>query len=422
VTTIVSSALAPDRAVPARDALLDPDTFADAVDRFVRRRGTFAQIRAARRRRARYQVGRSLRVLHELEVDGAPLLLSARTFAGDVSEIASRARERAIATGLMPPVLPLHDLGAVAWVYPNDRKIGALPELEATVAALLRRERMHVQLVAWAPEKSVVVRCEDEGETIAYAKAHAEEGTAVREQRFHDHLHRRLITANGLSIPRALACGRNVVVVEAVCGTRLARVEGAAAGDAFGRYGRALAKLHSLDGRSAVGPLARFDPERVVAGARLIGRVRPDLAEEVLALALKLAGARPEPGRRALLHGDAHPKNALDDGDRVALIDLEQLAAGDPAADIGGVLAALRYRSVTGDLAEETAETCEQAFLNAYAVGGMLLTTAALRWYTAAALLVERAVRAVTRVREEGLEHLPALLRDAAGVLQGGRS
>ena len=40
------------------------------------------------------------------------------------------------------------------------------------------------------------------------------------------------------------------------------------------------------------------------------------------------------------VHGDANLRNALLDGDRVSLIDLEDVAAGPAAADVGHVLAA----------------------------------------------------------------------------------
>jgi len=43
-----------------------------------------------------------------------------------------------------------------------------------------------------------------------------------------------------------------------------------------------------------------------------------------------------------------------------------------------------------------------------------------IRWYTAAALLTERALRAVNRIRPEGLAVLDRLLDEAFSELRGG--
>ena len=49
-------------------------------------------------------------------------------------------------------------------------------------------------------------------------------------------------------------------------------------------------------------------------------------------------------------------------------------------------------------------------------------TLTALRWHTAAALLVERAERAVHRVLPDSLARLPALLHEADRLLTGKRA
>jgi hypothetical protein len=59
------------------------------------------------------------------------------------------------------------------------------------------------------------------------------------------------------------------------------------------------------------------------------------------------------------------------------------------------------------------------AFLEGYAMVSMLPPVSELRWHTAAALLAQRAFRAVTRVRPEALPHIEALLTDALRILRG---
>ncbi len=57
--------------------------------------------------------------------------------------------------------------------------------------------------------------------------------------------------------------------------------------------------------------------------------------------------------------------------------------------------------------------------LAGYASVRPLPAATAVRWYTAAALLTERALRAVTWMRLEALTHLDVLLADARTILDG---
>jgi len=119
-----------------------------------------------------------------------------------------------------------------------------------------------------------------------------------------------------------------------------------------------------------------------------------------------------------VVHGDVHLKNGLLQGRRIALIDLDQTGLGTAAMDLGSALAGLRYRALVDD---ETArgERARSALLDGYASARELPGRADLDWHIAAALLSERALRAVNRVREDGLAHLGAVLADARAVLRG---
>jgi Ser/Thr protein kinase RdoA (MazF antagonist) len=151
-----------------------------------------------------------------------------------------------------------------------------------------------------------------------------------------------------------------------------------------------------------------------VAACELVARARPDAAREVRRLGAEPEARRPAPAESALLHGDPHPKNALVTEGRVTFVDLDQAAAGPRAADLGSVLAALRYGRCVGGLTAGHARALEVALLAGY---GDLPARDELVWHTAAALLVERAARAVHRVRLPGLLRLDALLADARELL-----
>jgi Ser/Thr protein kinase RdoA (MazF antagonist) len=130
-----------------------------------------------------------------------------------------------------------------------------------------------------------------------------------------------------------------------------------------------------------------------------------------------VACCEPPAGPAVCLHGDLHPKNGIVTQDGVALIDLDQSAAGPAAADVGSLLAGLRYGRRIGLLSGSAERRLSAAFLAGYASTRPLPPMASLRWSMAAALLAERALRAVNRVRPEGLVHLDGLLADAHKAL-----
>jgi Ser/Thr protein kinase RdoA (MazF antagonist) len=118
------------------------------------------------------------------------------------------------------------------------------------------------------------------------------------------------------------------------------------------------------------------------------------------------------------LHGDVHLKNGLLQARRIALIDLDQVGVGPTAADLGSAIAGLRFSALVGDEHARGARL-QQALLDGYASMRELPAPDALRWHVAAALLSERALRAVNRIRPDGLVHLGAVLADAHDVLRG---
>src|SRR5438067_484284 len=89
----------------------------------------------------------------------------------------------------------------------------------------------------------------------------------------------------------------------------------------------------------------------------------------------------------------------------------EQLLLFEPIA--GDRLAELRYQRLIGLISSTQERQDSDAFLAGYAAIRLVPAPTTLAWYTAAALLVERALAAVHGLRSEGLLHLDALLADA---------
>jgi Ser/Thr protein kinase RdoA (MazF antagonist) len=102
----------------------------------------------------------------------------------------------------------------------------------------------------------------------------------------------------------------------------------------------------------------------------------------------------------------------------VALIDLDQVATGPAAAELGSVLASLRYAGVVGLLPAALVPALGDSLLAGYREVRQAPAEEELRAHTAAAVLGERALRVVTRIRAEGLRRLPALLAAAREELR----
>jgi aminoglycoside phosphotransferase len=341
------SALAPDPAVPRRDALLRPITFAGIVSD--RLRGG-VPVERCELIYAKYRFGDSLRVAYRCDDD----VVSCRT---------------GVSGGVPAP-----EVDAALWVFPDDRKLTSLAALGG-------------RLVAYAPEHSATAACLDRrGRVIAYAK------TGEAERRGLEH-------AAGLDVPRILAT-EPVLRIEAIHGERLDRAH-----DLRG-LGAALARLHGLAPPRE--RFARLDLDRLATAAGIVARARPDAARAAERVLMRLIAQREDArGPVVCLHGDANLRNAIRRPDgRVALIDLEHLAAGPAAADLGHVLALQLAAGRPG-----------RDLLAGYAAVARPPDADALRWHTAACMLARVALPAVSRVRPRTLSRLRALLDTAADLV-----
>ena len=372
--------LAPDPAVPQRDALLD--------ERHMARR-----LGAARCERinAKYRVGDSLRVVYRADDDR---VLAGRTFRGRSHSVFRRAAAAASEPGA---VLHLEELETVFWRFPHDRRLAGLrvlDRLDALVGAPVAR----TLLMAYAPERAAAVECRGaDGRVLAYLKVHWD--AAARELANAEAAAAAVGESDPhLRIPRVLAHSLpdQALVYEPLGGDRLDGIADLA--PALRALGAALATLHD------VRPLPerrfdRLDPERLALAAAVVGRARPDCAAAASALHERLAGGPPE-SPAVHLHGDANLRNALLDGDRIGLVDLEDAGAGPAAADLGFVIAGLLARGEDG----------AAPLLDGYARVARPPTEDALRWHVAASVLARVAVPAVGRIRPALLGRLKSLL------------
>ncbi len=401
VTMNTTPLLAVDPALPQRDLLLDETLMTEYLSRLVKYR-----IEDCERLRTKYRVGTSLRVLYKLRGNGRSNRIAARAF----------PRTRRV-TNQVTSQTELNDpeLNATFWIFPHDRKIKNLAVL-SNIPDELRNIEGRIwatsRIVAHAPEKSVTAQCLDDNEqVIAYAKIYAgDEGRQIFETY-------RAVTGK-VQIPRAIAYSESnhLLLLETVDGVPLSTV--AESENAFFRLGKALNSLHRIKSPSSLPRATRLTPDAVARASATISQARPDVAALVQHLSSKLI-AQYTHGKPVFLHGDVHPKNIFLNEETLFLLDLDQAATGAATADLGSVIAGLYCDACTGSRTWREASVLRRAFLTGY---GAPDDSHELRWHIAAALLQERALRSVTRIRTATLQKLPQILRTAQAVLNGGVS
>lgn len=411
-----SFGLAPDPTLPQRDLLLDDQKMAAHLSLLITRGGP-SVIDSCEKQRIKYRIGESLRVLYRLGLNGNAHLIAAKAFAGPFSETAVGISE--ISQRKSGQVVD-SDIEAAFCVFPDDRKIrhlSLLREKPETLSLVLGGEWHRSEGVAYVPEKCATVRCLDHnGQTVAYAKMYA----AAEGHRVADTY--RQLAAGCARVVKPLEYSQlhHLLLLQAVPGSRIADLEDKQLSDGFAGLAQTLASLHSISIPSHLPRFLRHDPDRLRNCARIIGIARPDVTRVANELDRELRSTIPSEEPLVCLHGDVHPKNGIALNGLVTLIDLDQSAVGPAAADLGSMLALLHYNRRIGLLTHKREQELASAFLDTYAGSRQLPTQKSLTWHTAAALLSERALRSVNRIRPEGLHHLSQLLNDAREILRTG--
>ena len=410
------SGLAPDPALPQRDLLLDERQMATRLSLLITRRGP-AVFASCEKQRIKYRIGESLRVLYRMSVNGRPHLIAGKAFAGPYASTAVSP------SGILADTSAEffdRDLRAAFWMFPNDRKLkhlSLLRDMPGTLATVLAAKWCYSERVAYVPEKCATVRCQDrDGRTIAYAKMYAAgEGHSIGET----YLQLASASTNVVK-PLEYYQPHNLLLLEAVPGSRIADLKDEDLTEGFSGLAQALAAFHSASIPSQLRRFRRHDPDRLRNCTRIIAMARPDVASVANKLDRELRSTIPSGQSLVCLHGDVHPKNGIALNGLVTLIDLDQSAIGPAAADLGSMLALLHYNWRIGLITRKRERELASAFLDAYAGSRQLPAQRSLSWHTAAALLSERALRSVNRIRPEGLRHLSLLLADAREMLRTG--
>lgn len=424
MNTTVTVPMAADPVLAGRDRLLDPAFMIDHLGRVL----TGGRLRplGGRRTAAKYRWAESLRVVYELDFPGTTVLVAGRMFATAerAARAAAEARDRNTVTVAAPfDAVTLDPATNSVWfVAPADRRLpdlGLLDDPPAGLRSLPGGEWVRTELVQYAPERSATYRAlAADGDVLGYAKLYRNAGDAADLAAFGRHV------ASGMGggpvlvpAPLTLDAGLGVLVIEPLPGTEWNRVGTDRMIESFGTIGAGLARLHGL-GRADRRRFVRLQPDQIVEAVAIVSAARPDLAGDLSELSEALLASRPEASPDVLLHGDVHPRNILVADTTVGLIDLDQAGWGSAANDLGGMLARLRHGVTTGELEAGLADRLAERFVEGYAAHRPMVDAAELRWYVSAALLVERALRAVTRVHPDGLRVVADTVSESRRVLE----
>lgn len=313
--------------------------------------------------------------------------------------------------------------GWVLWRFPFDLKLPSLP-------AFLAAQPEDAAIISWFPQRACTVRRSRRlagvptGE-VEYGKLGAP-GRAAGTFAVMRDLYRAAAAVHGLELARPLAVEHEGSVLWQA-GVTAQTLDDATGGHPrrFPHWvcvGHAVGRFHGLCSAlpASTLTLARVADDLAPAAAQ-VAAVMPAQAAAARRLLAALQAALPalDDTRRAVVHGDLHGRNLLWAEGTARFIDLDRTGMGTPLADLASLLAA----QVGHDCVAGRAVDLEvlQAIVDGYrSASPGPVSDAEWRWHTAAALLRERASRAVTRLKPGRLAALPQVLDTALELLAGG--
>jgi len=402
-------------------------------------------------------VGYRLKVMEPIKGETREQLLTLAAFGkGESRERFNLAqRQPLVSTSIGKAVFHLPELEAVVWGFPNDRKLPGLPAitdnarlkelLPEIIANHFGREweitALASDVVSYAAERACTVRVKLElsnsrtgasfPQTLFGKTYRSGEGEAVwrtmgriwrqgrllipQPLRFQPEIH--TLWQQGLAGNTLEAFDAESVdgSMEGDCQAG-SRTEGprSSTGDRgpsvrdpagkLAKAGAAVAELHrlripDLPLREAVRPL-----EALGTAENLLVCAVPNCQPKLHLLVRRLTDAfgKIQTQPAAILHGDLHLKNFLATGEKIALIDWDNVCRGDPMQELGSFAASLHYRALLGERSVEATESLIDSFVEAYlAAPEGEVQASALNWHAAAALIYERAHRHVVRLNTD---------------------
>lgn len=445
-----------DPVLPQLPVALNGTAMAEVFDRLVRAHQPGLAVEACAVDRIKYRPRRNIAVSYRLRLRDAQSdrafdqLVATRFCTAGESERrhanALRREPSANAVGLASSHVATLDMVAAWW--PNDAKLGAAAALlwgncqarqalmgEVLAALTVGRCELvshEIHLAQVVPEHRACARVElayratSSGPVLyrtVYVKA---EACGAVTHAVMQALHRSPAQAEGrLLTPQPLLwqAASGLHWQDALPGTPLLDAACEVGTVAAWQVGSGLAELHATPVPTQRSVGATELRERLGVVANTLTTVEPCWEGTVRALAGSLAQGIDAvcDAKSVTLHGDLHPRNILVVGDRLGLIDLDEIRLGPAIADIGDWIADALYRALLdGQSAAKALMAC-RAFVRAYeGASGTSCGESALAWSTANSLFCQRAWRSVVNLKPGRYALVVPLLDTAAAILRAG--
>ncbi|MGI8539082.1 MAG: phosphotransferase family protein [Rubrobacteraceae bacterium] len=386
-----------DTALPELRTLLDPEAFVEAIRPHV---PEDIEPGSARVVYLKYKPGTNCLAAYKISVGGREVDVYAKTFGPDADvkiENALMRREKSSGS-LGPGRIVLEDRAIAVAFFPNDdklRQLGRLSEEGGKFVERLVPDRPELwdgdlQTLRYKPERRYVARISVGGEPRAVIKLYREVDYWKTRR-------------NARAFDAAFKTTGPFRVVDLIGGSKKHHAvafewrDGNPLGDAIGdpaqrtdaleTAGAALAELHS----QPPGGLRRL-PRNVEAEtlAELVEPLvfnTPELENRIRSLAGSLAEklVREAPVWHPI-HGDFYEDQVIVSGGAATLLDLDEAASGDPAADLGLFIAHLEKEIMRGRLERGAVAPAAHALLEGYRAYGGKASPEKVRFYTAVGL------------------------------------
>lgn len=295
-------------------------------------------------------------------------------------------------------VFTVSDLSAVFSAFPYDYELPALRMLEADEGSipLLSRlapddkniQKATVDPLRYKPERRFVARLDVAGKAAAVLKVH----TKARYLQA-----KRAMKSLGplANFTTAKALGHS----DRYCTQLLSWLEGSSLmsqidrgqikAESFAAAGACLAHLHRRSIEKLPRRLPSHESNEVRQQANDFNYVNVAMQARLIRLTNWCADALVGfAGHSVPTHGDFHPGQLLVGDGSVSLIDLDNVALGNPAYDQGSFLAQLEYAYLSGAISEVDKEAASRAFLQGYqSVASMSCNSHVVNIYTTSSLL-----------------------------------
>lgn len=426
-----AAVVARDSALPGLGLLLDTDRFGELLQQHF----PALAIESVQPTYLRYKPGTSCLVNYQLHTQQQKIDLYARAYRFNAQCKLDKAQQKMkqasnLNDGTYPETVIINNLATVIQRFPQDRRLTVLPRLATPEAkqplftkllpnqAHLWNAELHT--LRYKPERRYVAQLVTEAGPQAVLKAYnaydyplAKKGAKAFKA--------------GSALTLAKQLGRSnrhrLLVFEWVAGQSLYDLlpNRTLNPEAINQVGRALGQLHQQDTPHLPTSSPDRESQNLLAIAKSIAAVSPNLANQAMGLAAKLAYqlTQESPEQYCDIHGDFSADQVILATTGPAFLDFDNAIQADPAADLGSFMAQVERDTITGRLLPCLAEGIRLRLLAGYRLETGTYFPKRVNLYTAIGLL-KRAPHAFRNRDPFWPERTQAILTRAEEVITHG--